>query len=84
MRERDIGNSDQRSKGLGDLPSVEWDWVVTMGCGDACAHMPAKSRAGWQVDDPYELPNKKFKGIRDDIERRVEALLRECGLSVDL
>ena len=84
MRERDIDITDQRSNGLADLPSVEWDWAVTMGCGDACSHLPAKNRDDWQVKDPYELPEEQFRSVRDDIERRVEALLRECGLSVDL
>ena len=48
MRERDIDIDGQRSTGLDDLPSAGWDWVVTMGCGDACPHLAAKNHAaGW-------------------------------------
>ena len=84
MRERDIDIEGQRSNGLDNLPSAGWDWVVTMGCGDACPQLPTKNRADWQVDDPFDLPIERFRAVRDDIERRVAALLRECGLSVDL
>ncbi len=84
MRERDIDIEGQRSNGLDDLPSAGWDWVVTMGCGDACPHLAAKNRADWQVDDPFDLPIEEFRAVRDDVERRVAVLLRECGLSVDL
>lgn len=84
MRGKGIDISNNDSIGVGDLPPLEWDWVVTMGCGDACPQLPAKNRADWSIVDPYERPQNQFDDVRDDIERRVAELLRECGLSVDL
>src|SRR5438046_4667436 len=36
MRERGYDLSTHRSKSLDDFPQIEYDLVVTMGCGDAC------------------------------------------------
>ncbi len=46
MGEQGIDLSAQRSKGLDELPAGPWDNVVTMGCGDACPHLPARAPAG--------------------------------------
>jgi len=76
MAERGIAIDEQRSKGLDDLPpAVEWDVVVTMGCGDACPHLPARQRDDWPLDDPRELADDEFRRVRDEIESRVRALL---------
>jgi arsenate reductase len=65
----------QRSKGLDELPKLEWDYVITMGCGDACPHLPARHREDWALEDPKHLPPEQFKRVRDEIERRVINLL---------
>lgn len=83
MRERGVDLlANQRSKGLDDLPGVEWDWVVTMGCGDACPHLPAKNRDDWALPDPKQMEPREFNQVRDEIERRVIALLQRCGVEV--
>lgn len=74
MKEKGIDLSTQRSKGLDDLPSGEWDAIVTMGCGDACPNVPAKKRLDWDLSDPKNLPLSEFRKVRDEIERRVRAL----------
>jgi arsenate reductase len=53
------------------------DVVVTMGCGDACPVFPGKSYRDWKVDDPKGKPIEGVRLIRDEIRRRVEALLVE-------
>jgi arsenate reductase len=75
MGERGIDISQNASKGLLEIPAGEWDWVVTMGCGDACPFVPAKNRDDWQLPDPRDLPYEEFIKVRDEIERRVKALL---------
>jgi len=66
MSEVGIGLVGQRSKGLNDLPPGAWDYIVTMGCGDACPNLPAhhrtmtpasatsatRSRAAWPRSSP--------------------------------
>ncbi|WP_406641365.1 arsenate reductase ArsC [Amycolatopsis sp. WGS_07] len=53
------------------------DVVITMGCGDACPVFPGKRYLDWQLDDPAGLPVEQVRPIRDEIDRRVRALLAE-------
>ncbi len=53
------------------------DVVVTMGCGDECPYIPGKRYIDWELEDPKDLPIDRVRGIRDDIERRVEKLRDE-------
>ena len=59
------------------------DVVVTMGCGDACPYYPGKRYLDWDLPDPSGQPLEAVRGIRDEIRRRVEALLRELGVEPD-
>jgi len=78
MKEKGIDLSAQLSKGLDDLPQVRWDWIVTMGCGDACPTLPAMHRLDWELPDPKHLPEDEFRAVRDRIEGLVAALLAEA------
>jgi arsenate reductase (thioredoxin) len=51
------------------------DVVVTMGCGDACPFFPGKRYEDWELDDPAGLGLAEVRLIRDEIRRRVEALM---------
>jgi arsenate reductase (thioredoxin) len=53
------------------------DVVVTMGCGDACPYFPGTRYEDWQLDDPAGRPIEEVRPIRDEIRRRVEALVAE-------
>jgi arsenate reductase len=53
------------------------DVVITMGCGDACPIFPGKRYLDWQLDDPAGRDIDAVRPIRDDIDRRVRALLAE-------
>jgi arsenate reductase (thioredoxin) len=56
------------------------DVVVTMGCGDECPYFPGTRYEDWAVTDPAGLPVDAVRPIRDEIERRVRALLVELEL----
>ncbi|MGN5379294.1 arsenate reductase ArsC [Streptomyces lasalocidi] len=56
------------------------DVVITMGCGDTCPVFPGKRYLDWQLDDPAGRGVDAVRPIRDEIERRVRALLAECGI----
>jgi arsenate reductase len=75
MRERGYDLSGQRSKSLGELPEIEFDAAVTMGCGDACPNVRARVREDWSIPDPRDLPPEEFRGVCDLIEASVRALL---------
>jgi protein-tyrosine-phosphatase len=64
-----------RSKGLGELPDVEFDVVVTMGCGDECPVIRAQRREDWNIPDPKGLPAEEFRTVRDLIEKKVKTLI---------
>jgi len=67
--------STHRSKGLQDLPDVEFDVAVTMGCGDACPSVRSRRREEWDIPDPRSLPAEQFRAVRDRIEAEVRDLL---------
>jgi arsenate reductase (thioredoxin) len=53
------------------------DVVITMGCGDACPVFPGKRYLDWELTDPAGRTAAEIRPIRDDIDRRVRALLAE-------
>lgn len=53
------------------------DVVVTMGCGDACPYFPGKRYEDWKLEDPAGMDVEGVRPVRDEIERRVLALLDE-------
>jgi arsenate reductase len=53
------------------------DVVVTMGCGDACPVFPGKRYLDWELPDPAGLPVDEVRPIRDEIDRRVRALVAD-------
>jgi protein-tyrosine-phosphatase len=75
MRERGIDLSVHKSKGLDQVAVDGWDYVVTMGCGDACPFVRSKSREDWSLPDPKKLSPDEFRKVRDRIEAKVAALL---------
>ena len=77
MAERGIDLSTQHSKSLQDIDAAPFDAVVAMGCGDACPWIAAARREDWALSDPKNLPDDEFRAVRDEIESRVLALLRE-------
>jgi protein-tyrosine-phosphatase len=56
------------------------DVVVTMGCGDTCPFFPGKRYEDWVLDDPAGKGVEAVRPIRDEIRRRVLALLDELGV----
>lgn len=73
MKELGIDLSKHASKSLKDV-GPDWDYVVTMGCGDACPFVPAKQKLDWQLPDPKNLPLDEFRKVRDEIGRLVKQL----------
>ncbi|HSN11198.1 MAG TPA: heat-shock protein HtpX, partial [Propionibacteriaceae bacterium] len=55
--------------------------VVTMGCGDTCPYFPGKRYLDWVLDDPAGQGVESIRPIRDEIKRRVLALLDELHVT---
>jgi arsenate reductase (thioredoxin) len=81
MRERGIDISQEFPKPWTDETVRAADVVITMGCGDACPIFPGKRYEEWILDDPAGLDVDQVRPVRDEIERRVRALLDELGVA---
>jgi protein-tyrosine-phosphatase len=77
MAEIGIDISKELPKALTDEAVREADAVITMGCGDACPIYPGKRYLDWDLPDPAGKPIEEVRPIRDEIDRRVRALLDE-------
>ena len=77
MRELDVDLAGNVPHKL-DRADMEWaDLVVTMGCGDECPYVPGKRYLDWELTDPFGQPLGVVRGVRDEIRRRVDALLTQ-------
>ena len=74
MREVGYDLAAHRSKSLDEVAG-DFDAVVTMGCGDRCPWVPARIREDWALPDPKHLDDDGYRAVRDEIARRVDALL---------
>jgi arsenate reductase (thioredoxin) len=77
MREEGIDLGAAEPKVLTDEAVAASDVVVTMGCGDACPFFPGKRYEDWVLDDPAGQGLEAVRPIRDEIRRRVQALVDE-------
>jgi protein-tyrosine-phosphatase len=75
MAELDYDLSGHSSEGVDALAGREFDAVVTMGCGDACPHVPARVHEDWPIPDPKHMQPAGVAEVRDEIARRVEDLV---------
>ena len=75
MQELGYDLSAHQSKGLDEVPNLDFDAAVTMGCGDRCPQVRARQHLDWDVPDPKEMPPDEFRAVRDLIGRKVRDLL---------
>jgi len=77
MREDGVDITAGQPRILTDEAVRGSDVVITMGCGDACPFYPGKRYEDWVLDDPAGQGIEGVRPIRDDIKRRVQALVYE-------
>ena len=78
----DLAAAGARPKRLEEAAVRASDVVITMGCGDACPIFPGTRYEDWPLDDPAGQGVEAVRPIRDEIDRRIRALLAELGASV--
>jgi arsenate reductase (thioredoxin) len=79
MRELGIDLSDRTPQRLTPQLAAQADVVVTMGCGDECPFLPGKRYIDWDLTDPAGRPPDEVRSIRDEIDRRVRALVDDLA-----
>ena len=77
MAEEGIDIASEQPKVLTTDAVKASDVVVTMGCGDTCPFYPGKRYEDWVLDDPAGQGIDAVRPIRDEIRRRIEALIAE-------
>ena len=75
MAEEGIDITAEEPKLLTDTAVQQADVVITMGCGDACPFYPGTRYEDWVLDDPAGQGIDVVRPIRDQIRKRVEALV---------
>ena len=73
----DLVAAGAKPKVLTDDAVEASDVVITMGCGDECPFFPGKRYLDWELDDPAGQGVAAVRPIRDEIDRRVRALIAE-------
>jgi protein-tyrosine-phosphatase len=79
----DLLASGAHPKRLEDAAVEASDVVITMGCGDECPFYPGTRYLDWQLDDPAGQGLDAVRPIRDEIDRRVRALVHELLAPTD-
>src|SRR3954454_19833763 len=77
MRELGVDLAGARPRRLSDDLVAAADVVVTMGCGDACPYLPGKRYVDWHIEDPKGRAVDEVRATRDELARRVDALVVE-------
>ncbi|MFM7014208.1 MAG: arsenate reductase ArsC [Actinomycetota bacterium] len=77
MEEVGIDISNNSPKVLTDESVIASDYVITMGCGDACPFFPGKTYLDWPLRDPAGQGAEVVREIRDEIRSKVESLILE-------
>ena len=86
MAERGYDLTGHRSKSVEEACATagnpRWSYVITMGCGDACPWVPAEHREDWPLPDPREMDADGVRAVREEVERRVKALLHALHINI--
>ncbi len=77
MKEKGTDLSGKQPKGLNELPPIEMDYLITMGCEETCPAVLAKKTIEWEIPDPKGKSIDVFREVRNMIEDKVRALLAE-------
>ncbi|GAA2770762.1 arsenate reductase ArsC [Streptomyces showdoensis] len=77
MAELGIDLTGQEPKVLTSEAVQASDYVITMGCGDACPIFPGKKYLNWELEDPAGKGVASVRPIRDRIRSHIEALIAD-------
>lgn len=79
MREVGLDLSRAEPKGLTAHLAEGASWLITMGCGEDCPHVPGLRRDDWPLPDPHGKDLDAVRDIRDAVRAKVEAFVADQG-----
>ena len=68
-------NHKGKTKSISQVEEKKYDYIVGMGCGDACPIIPGSQILEWSIPDPKFFESKKFNKVRDMIKEKIESEL---------
>ncbi len=80
MREVGIDLSSARPQKLTAEMAEGAEMLITMGCGEECPYIPGLRRDDWPLPDPKGQDIEAVRQTREEIRRRVLALLETEAL----
>jgi arsenate reductase (thioredoxin) len=75
MREVGIELEGTEPRKLTDELAASSSILITMGCGEACPHVPGIRRMDWPLEDPKGKSVERVREIRDEVRSRVLSLV---------
>ena len=79
MREAGVELGDAKPTLLTVEVARTADLLITMGCGEACPHVPGLRHVDWELADPKGASSERVREIRDEVRARVRGLIDENG-----
>tara|TARA_Y100001970_G_scaffold277608_1_gene382071 strand:- start:6191 stop:6574 length:384 start_codon:yes stop_codon:yes gene_type:complete len=67
--------SSHKSTSISEIPDIQIDYVISMGCGDSCPSIRANKLIEWDIPDPKDLDDTHFRAVRDKIKKEVLSLI---------
>jgi protein-tyrosine-phosphatase len=80
MNEVGVDLSERIPHSLEHYRGQQFDYVITMGCGDDCPFVSARHRIDWQIPDPKGKPIGEYRKTRKLLEGKIKALVDEMGI----
>jgi arsenate reductase len=77
MKERDIDLSKAKPQRLTTELARDAAFLVTMGCGESCPYIPGVPILDWPLPDPRGQGIESVRVIRDEVETRVRAFVKQ-------
>ena len=77
MREQGLDLSDAQPRKLTADLARDAAVLVTMGCGESCPYIPGVPVLDWPLPDPKGQGIEAVRAIRDEVESRVRAFIKE-------
>ncbi|MDI6700132.1 MAG: arsenate reductase ArsC [bacterium] len=77
LEEIGFDTSSLKPKGFFDLPDIEFDYLITMGCKEVCPIFPSKKSLNWELEDIKDQPKEKVRELRELIKNRIERIIDE-------
>lgn len=78
LEELGIDTSSLHSNGFNDVKEKIYDYIITMGCKDACPFYPAKASLEWDLPDIKNGPIEEIRKLTDEIKTRIEDLIKKA------